>query len=353
MYIYIHTHVYIYIYTYNIHMYILYCTTMYCYTFCIILYVNFDWKAGVPKRECSQPSSDKLDQTDCEPNIEILSEQYLCPMFRRTPISLCQRLISTIGGSVQCLQHVSTANKRWTQRHSWNPTIFWMKLFATFCVTLSILRISKRGLRVGPFRASGRLDPFYTSFFYLKGLHCFKSTMGSHWCACKFGRWLRFPDCIGTGSRTPQFFSIFARSLQVQIARKTPKTWKTNALFGKVLNSMRKECEKGEAAIADARRLHPDRPDFHFQIAESQSRHFCHGSGVHFVKDEFAEVECRRSMTGGWSQHRWGPGIWYDVVHLNLELNPLFSNSQIWRVGNRLQSGLKEFETWVEQEYEL
>jgi hypothetical protein len=36
-------------------------------------------------------------------------------------------------------------------------------------------------------------------------------------------------------------------------------------LFGKLLNSTRKECEKGEAAIADARRLHPDRQvaDFH------------------------------------------------------------------------------------------
>jgi hypothetical protein len=32
-----------------------------------------------------------------------------------------------------------------------------------FCVTRFFLRISKRGLRVGPFRASGRLDPFYVS----------------------------------------------------------------------------------------------------------------------------------------------------------------------------------------------
>ena len=93
---------------------------------------------------------------------------------------------------------------------------------------------------------------------------------------------MRFPDCTGTGSRTPKSFT---RSLKVQIARKTPKTSKTNALFGKLLNSTRKECEKGEAAIADARRLHPDRQVadfhiFHFQIAETPVT-TCHNMSQH------------------------------------------------------------------------
>ena len=190
--------------------------------------------------------------------------------------------------------------------------------------------------------------------------------MGSQWRGLyKFSRWLRFPDCTGTGSRTPKSFT---RSLKVQIARKTPKTSKTNALFGKLLNSTRKECEKGEAAIADVRRLHPDRQVadfhiFHFQIAEtpvttchnmsqhvttchnmSQPFYTCRVSGVHFARDECAEVECRRSMTGGWSQHRWGLGPKAsDILSGAPESRAQsFVCSQIWRVGNL------EFKTWVE-----
>ena len=146
--------------------------------------------------------------------------------------------------------------------------------------------------------------------------------MGSQWRGLyKFSRWLRFPDCTGTGSRTPKSFT---RSLKVQIARKTPKTSKTNALFGKLLNSTRKECEKGEAAIADARRLHPDRQVadfhiFHFQIAETpvttchnMSQHVttCHNMSQHVTTCHNLSIPVvfQVSTLPGTSVQKWSAG---------------------------------------------